>query len=337
MNKELLQEMIDKKYVSVQKHPTEDLFIYNYTPEVQYGKLWNEITLATRGLILDKEGNVVAKPFGKFFNLEEHQPSEIPLLDFEVFEKLDGSLGILYWISDMPFIATRGSFTSTQSVKATEILYSKYRSTFSRLDKSETYLFEIIYPENRIVCNYGEKEDLILLTIINNETGIEYIEDIGFPVVKRFDGIKDIAQLKALEEENKEGFVIRFSNGFRVKVKFDEYVRLHRIITGVSNVTVWEYLMEERPFDELLEKVPDEFYDWLTNTKKGLIDKFNEIYSVFIDDYAEIKKDIAVKAYTKRYPHLIFQMFRQDEEKARQIIWKSIRPKFSKAFKTDEQ
>ena len=68
MKKELLQEMINEKLVSVQKHPETDLFIYNYSPKVQYEKLWNEVTLKTRGLILDAQMNFVARPFGKFFN-----------------------------------------------------------------------------------------------------------------------------------------------------------------------------------------------------------------------------------------------------------------------------
>ena len=141
--------MLDEKLVSVQKHPDADLFIYNYSPKVQYDKLWNEITLQTRGLILDAEMNVVAKPFGKFFNLEEHQPEEIPQLPFDVFEKMDGSLGILYWLNDKPFIASRGSFESEQAIKATEILHQRYADTFIRLDKNSTYLFEIIYPTNQ--------------------------------------------------------------------------------------------------------------------------------------------------------------------------------------------
>ena len=228
MKKELLQEMINEKLVSVQKHPETDLFIYNYSPKVQYEKLWNEVTLKTRGLILDAQMNFVARPFGKFFNLEEHQPNEIPQLPFDVFEKMDGSLGILYWLNDKPFIATRGSFTSDQSQHATEVLYTRYQHTFDKLDKTATYLFEIIYPQNRIVVDYGAMDDLVLLTVIDNETGTERIEDIGFQIVKKFDGINDLLELKALEENNKEGFVIRFKNGFRVKMKFAEYVKLHQ-------------------------------------------------------------------------------------------------------------
>ena len=50
MNKALLQEMINERLVLVQKHPNADLFIYNYSPKVQYEKLWNEVTLKTREL-----------------------------------------------------------------------------------------------------------------------------------------------------------------------------------------------------------------------------------------------------------------------------------------------
>ena len=43
-----------------QVHRTLPLSIWNYTPEVQYGQLWDEITLQCRGLVTDNEGNVVA-------------------------------------------------------------------------------------------------------------------------------------------------------------------------------------------------------------------------------------------------------------------------------------
>ena len=66
-------------------------------------------------------------------------------------------------------LATRGSFTSPQAIKGRELL-EKY--DYNRLAKDYTYLFEIIYPENRIVCNY-DFEDLILLGMIHTKTGDE--------------------------------------------------------------------------------------------------------------------------------------------------------------------
>jgi RNA ligase len=339
-NSEILKSYQEQGLITMRKHPEAGLYIVNYTPKVQYDRLWDEITMKTRGLIIDSEGNVVARPFGKFFNFEEHQPSEIPQLPFEVFEKVDGSLGILFWLNDKPFIATRGSFESDQSKHATEVLYSRYHHTFERLDKSATYLFEIIYPENRIVIDYGDMDDLILLTVIDNETGSERIDDIGFPMVKRFDGINDLTKLRAVEENNKEGFVVRFNNGFRVKMKFAEYVRLHRIITGVSNIAIWEYLADGKSMQELLEKVPDEFYTWVKQTQTELISKFDEIYeaskAAYAECYSEDKKTFALAAIGKykKLSSVLFCIYNNKDYI--KLIWKMCRPTFSKPFKTEQ-
>lgn len=336
LNKELLKKMVDEKLVSVRKHPSADLFIYNYSPKVQYDKLWNEITLQTRGLILDADMNIVARPFKKFFNLEELKSEEIPQLPFEVFEKMDGSLGILYWVNDKPFMATRGSFEGVQSIKATTILYQKYENTFNRLDRNSTYLFEIIYPQNRIVIDYGGVEDLFLLARIDNLTGLDLLiyENTGFKIVKRYDGINDIQQLKKLEEENKEGFVILFKNGLRVKVKFSEYIKLHRIITGVSSIAIWEYLSEGKSFEELLEKVPDEFYNWVKKTQSEIMTEFEKILTESKAVFKEFdtKKETALYFQKQKYPSVLFNML--EGKTPDKIIWKMVRPKYSNPFKS---
>lgn len=139
--------MINEKYISKRKHPTADLYIYNYTAKAQYDWVWNEATEQCRGLIMDGTGNVIARPFRKFFNLDEG--TVLPLVPFEVAEKLGGSLGILYWVGDEPYIATRGSFESDQAVEAKRILDAKYRDAAMTLDRDLTYLFEIVYPGAR--------------------------------------------------------------------------------------------------------------------------------------------------------------------------------------------
>ena len=335
-----LEEMVAERLVNKQKHPDADLFIYNYSQSVQYGRIWNEVTLQTRGLILDAEMNIVARPFRKFFNLTEHETHEIPQLPFEVFDKMDGSLGILYWLNDRPFIATRGSFTSEQAIHATEILHQKYAHTFDKLHQNQTYLFEIIYPVNRIVVDYGNTDDLVLLAIIDNETGDDIVndvamQDIGFQEVKRYDGINDLEELKKLDLENKEGFVVRFSNGFRVKMKFEEYIRLHRIMTGVSNIAIWEYLAEGKSFEELLEQVPDEFYDWVQTTVADLNAQFAAILAEAKSVYKEFptRKETALYFNEQKYPGVLFNLY---TGKSPDIgIWRLIRPQFAKPFKSE--
>ncbi|MEB3309672.1 MAG: RNA ligase [Snowella sp.] len=336
MDKELLQSMLAQKLVMVQKHPDTDLFIYNYSPVVQYQKLWNEITLMTRGLILDQHQNIIARPFQKFFNLEEHSPDEIPSEPFDVFHKEDGSLGILYWIDDQPAIATRGSFASEQALHATKILRERYAHTFPYLNREHTYLFEIIYPENRIVVNYGELDDLILLAVIDTQTGKDLLlPEIGFPIVKQFDGINDLAELRAVEAENQEGFVIRFKSGFRVKVKFAEYVRLHRIITQTSSTVVWENLATGNPLEELLEKVPDEFYEWVKQTQADLLAQFDEILLEAKSNFKtfDSRKEAASYFFTQKYPHIMFRLL--DGKDPSDLIWKMIKPQHSKPFKVE--
>lgn len=346
-DKKLLNKMIEENYVSVRKHPTAELYIYNYTPKAQYDRVWNDVTLQCRGLILDGDMNVVSRTFKKFFNLEELQPEEIPNLPFDVYDKLDGSLAILYWVDNLPYIATRGSFESEQAIKGTEIFYKKYSHLIPTLDKTKTYLFEIIYPSNKIVVDYGDMEDLILLTVIDNKTGAEHNLEgtIGFPIVKKYDGLNDYTKLKALEENNKEGFVIRFSNNFRMKVKFAEYVRLHRIITQCSNLVIWEHLMEKRELNDLLDKVPDEFYQWVKKTMDELQSQYNKIEEYCKSQLPEIlainypedavltKKERALLIQTKEYQHVLYAMVSNKDY--HKIIYKMLRPTFSKPFKTE--
>ncbi len=338
INLQELQQLIEQKYIAVQKHKEAALYIYNYTPQAQYERVWNELTLQCRGLILDAAGKVVARPFKKFFNLEEHQPGDIPAEPFDVYEKLDGSLGILYWLNDTPMIATRGSFESDQSRKATQWLHTKYASAIPQLRKDRTYIFEIIYPENRIVVDYGNQEELILLGILNTQTGQDLpLETIGFPLVQRFDGINDLQQLKQLNLKNKEGFVLKFKSGFRVKVKFEEYVRLHRILTQVSNQTIWEKLKDGLPLEDILDKVPDEFYDWVRDTETKLRQAYTEIENSCKADFRELEDRKATAMYflTCKHPGILFSML--DKRRYETAIWRLLKPKYEKPFRNETE
>jgi RNA ligase len=349
----ILNEYLEKGLVVKNDHPTLPLSIWNYSRTCQYENKWDDITKMCRGLILDREGNVIAKAFNKFFNYEELTLNDIPEESFEVFEKLDGSLGILFWYQGKWTLASKGSFTSDQSIKGRDILNKKYNVEV--LPKGYTTVVEIIYPENRIVCDYGVDEELVVLSMVSNANGKELDYDSmlsinevsGFPTIKKYDGITDYDTLKDKINGNREGYVIRFKNGFRMKIKGEEYVRLHRILTGFSNVDIWEYLKDGKNIDELLDRVPDEFDKWVKTTIRDLKygcfqlrERAGKLHDGFrYGKYGDVdpepsKKEFAefVMKQQEVLHAIMFAMWDHNNEKVDDIIWKLVKPKYSKPF-----
>jgi len=344
----VLEKYYNDGLVYKQVHPTLPLTIWNYSEKVQYESLWDDITLQTRGLVTDDKGNVVARPFKKFFNQEEGKHT--PTSEFDVYAKMDGSLGLLFNYEGEWVMATRGSFTSDQAIKGMEML-SKY--DYNRLNKGYTYLFEIIYADNRIVCRY-DFEDVVLLGVIETSTGYEVnihdgendirlrnlINNLGFRVVKKYDGIKDYSVLKGMIRDDEEGYVVRFSNGDRMKVKGEEYLRLHKIMTNVSTTAIWEVLSSGGNMDDLLKDVPDEFYKKIKEYVKQLRYQywsvqehagkyFDNLYESYDRELPEKAKYAEwVKQFDKHLHPILFRMY--DNKDYSSYIWKLIKPDFKK-------
>jgi RNA ligase len=262
-------------------------------------------------------------------------PNNLPDFDNPYYEPTPKTKG--EWI-----LATRGSFTSPQAIKGKEIL-SKH--DISAIRKDNTYLFEIIYPENRIVVDYGDEEKLVVLGAIHTETGDEipdsslyWLKDCGFEIVTTYKTWGETYDL--LKEEiskHKEGYVIRFKNGFRMKIKGEEYKRLHKILTGISSRDIWEYAKDGKPLNELLDKVPDEFYNWVTETLLKFMVQYSSIEDLCKFDFEEYKtkteskKEFALTVKHHLYSPILFAMF--DGKSYSHIIWKLIYPEHTKPFK----
>jgi T4 RnlA family RNA ligase len=345
---EKLNKYHEEGLVYKQVHPTLPLTIWNYSEKVQYEGLWDEITLQTRGLVTDDEGNVVARPFKKFFNLEEgkHTPTE----EFEVYEKMDGSLGILFFYEGQWVVATRGSFTSDQAMKAQEMIKSKY--IVESIPKGYTTLVEIIFPKNRIVVDYGDEESLVVLGMTSRMSGKEMDyesllnvhNESGMTVVKKYDKITDYTFLKKMIADTHEGFVVRFSNGERIKIKGEEYLRLHKIMTNLSTTAVWEVLSNGGNIENLLKNVPDEFFQKIKEYERTLKYGFFQVsehcgkshdyfrYGKYNDkDPEPTKKEFAEHVMKNTHPpykQVMFAMW--DRKPYDHIIWKILKPKFRK-------
>lgn len=328
IDKDEFEACVNAGYIMVNYHPTvEGLRIICYTQTCNADKYWNKTTTACRGLIVDKDDNIIARPFKKFFNYEEHKvcenllkPKDIDELAFdwtpEVYEKLDGSLGILYWVDDVPYIATKGSFTSPQALHATHLLHTKYRDSWDKLFRTKTYLFEIIYPEDLHVVTYKDVDDIFLLAIISTENYFEYPVEIMkdvFPVVKRYhlSNWKECREL--VDGTNREGFVIKIGP-LRVKMKYEEYWRLHYLKAGLSEKMIRKCLLDGdmSPVAEAFTMFDEERVIYYNNIIKKYTDKYAEIMDKCVEDYRtdfETQKDAALYFKTCKYQHVLFSMY----------------------------
>ncbi|MFD9617549.1 RNA ligase [Streptomyces virginiae] len=309
MPAQALAESIDAGYVTRKSHPELPLSIYTYTRTAQYDRVWNDVTTRCRGLVADDTtGAVVALPLPKFFNVGEHESGQpyapaLPDEPFEVYDKVDGSLAVVFHYAGRWRVASKGSFISAQATWAQRTLDGRDTGA---LRPGTTYLAEILYPQNRIVVDYGDRRDLVLLAAFGPDgTEVPLAE-----AAPHWEGIGSVVtvwpamplhELIALAESNTlpggasatgtqaEGFVLRFASGVRAKAKLAEYVRLHRVLTKATERDIWRAHGIQRfaglplgqlaqglgttaaeieasggkPLDALLDQVPDEFDVWV--------------------------------------------------------------------------
>lgn len=330
-----LQRNIDEGFVRWQEHPNDSLRLFNYTEKAQYSNEWNAATKVCRGLIVNSiTGVIVARPFPKFMNYGQPGAPEMPLESpVTVTDKMDGSLGILYRKTNGAYaVATRGSFSSDQAQHATELLYKSpygiggWSGPFNP-SFQYTYLFEIIYPENRIVVDYGDRDELVLLGSVHKITGDSYgPNDISChswvgPRAQVFKYKTFGEALATPPRTNAEGVVVHFTEtNERVKIKQADYVALHRIVTGLNARSVWEHMLSGEPLSALLDSLPDEFHNWATDVYWALAErvdiakhqikrKFDETRAAMSTAGQLTKKDFALRVKEHEYSSYLFLMW----------------------------
>jgi RNA ligase len=277
---------------------------------------------------------------------------------------MDGSLGIMYPHPGFEefSIASRGSFTSPQALFGTDLLNNKYRKWTKHFRyepenfpensiflAEKTVIFEIIYPENRIVVNYGDMEDMVYLGVVENSTGNDLYpvieKDWPFPVVRRYTELENLTMDELVERvnnhedygNNREGYVVKFKNGSRTKLKYPDYIRLHRIMTDMSEKRILEAVIQGPLSEEFLDGVPDECYDWLKDVEKRFRAEYETIKlscQLFyqqcqlkqIGDAPKFtRKDWALAFLKTPYPAVLFNML--DGNDYSPAIWAKIEPK----------
>lgn len=258
--------------------------ILRYRPEVVFYDLWNEFYMETRGVVIDIDKmELISCPYRKFFNLNEKPITEISNVlnllkkayDVTIKNKEDGSMISCSKYRGNLVVATPGSLNSSQALWAKNFIRKHYPALVESLPEHLTFIFEAIYPENRIVVDYGEREDLILTNIRNKQTGrlleekeVKYYASLyKLPTPeKETKGLLELIEAakdrNLYPASNKEGwvFIIRTKdNDLLFKLKCDDYCEVHRILSYAISPKIVFQKIKTDTYDDFLAKVPDSF------------------------------------------------------------------------------
>ena len=258
---------------------SDGLEIYMYSNGCRFDNRWDLFSLLARGLILDPAGKrVLATPFPKFFNFGELITS-LPDEPFEVTEKIDGSLGIVFEHQGRWIVSTKGALESEQAQWATAHLATAADTT--ALVPGVTYLVEIIYRQNRIVIPY-DFEGLVLLGAYD-ESGNEFTRARltetaargGLRLVESHThaSLDELLSLCRSLPRDREGFVVRFRGGLRIKLKGEQYCRIHKLISRCTPLALWDAMMNGEDLDQIRRELPEEMTRDFDHIRRALEDR----------------------------------------------------------------
>jgi len=332
----ILKYYINNHLITERKHPLDNsLKIYNYTPRVQFDRLWDDTTRKTRGLII-KNGKVIAEPFHKFFNINEMPETEIKNLPDEtpeITEKIDGALGILYLSPDNKLaISTRGSFESDEALWGTEYFRKTYKLPLNIVE-NYTVMFEIVSPVGEHILKYPYDLYAIGIRDMQSRKLLPYSEVIYFAKQNKLKVLPNFQihiplHLLPLNAENIEGWVAMYSKAqLLIKIKTEKYRDIHRYITAITYNNIIE-LLEKNQYDDVISEIPIEIRPEADNIKNELINKYNEIETEVYNLYSKVpngtQKEKAIwinQNVPVKYKGLVFCLVNRKNFN----IWKFIR------------
>ena len=303
----------------------DDRYVFNYN-QIESPKT-HPVVVECRGIILDKQFNIICRPFNRFFNFGE-APDTQKQLDMSkaiAFEKVDGSLIKIYHHKQWE-IATRGTAFAESNVgdfnltfrqlvlKALDMSEEEFQiKANSVLNKDVSYCFEVTAMENRVVTFY-EGHTLHYLGARITSTG-EYVSASELNAVKAL-GAKEIAKYQFSTPEQavtsanslgglQEGFVVwqEIEGEFQpvCKIKAEAYLTVHAI-RG-------EGLTQRRIAELVLTGEEDEYLTYFSEDRKHFIpyvDAFQKLKYSVESEWNKVKEIKDQKEFALAVKHLPF-------------------------------
>ena len=280
-----------------------DISSFNFTRDAFYDKEWNSITTKARGLFMNtKTGEVVARAYNKFFNINERDDTKMLSLRSKIenggqqaiaYKKYNGYLGILsYYNSELHFYSKstdKGNFAEWFK----EIFMSQHNAeqiegiTNYMKEHNCSFVYEVIDPVNDPHIIKNEQREVILLDIINNSLEFHKLpyDDLqkfarGYnlkckqmvAIFKDFRSLMkfylDHTDEENLSDTNIEGVVIEIGD-FMTKLKFTYYNYWKFCRSLLEKARLKRYVKPSMLYNDRANY----FYAWLKEQPQEILEK----------------------------------------------------------------
>ena len=278
-----------------------------------------------RSLVIDVEKEaIVLCPFKKFRNLNECKETSLEVIqkkiteakNVEVSEKIDGSMQSASFYNGNIFMAGAQAVTPINSWRLQDgirmVLSNKNYCKMIEENSDWTFIFEYVSLKDAHVVKYTkEQEGMYLIGIRHNLTGEQFSYQFVLEIARIYNiekttqiyqqTLNDVLnEMDKYTSDKREGVVL-FIDGLQVKIKYNDYVHIHRILSIVSSVNLIIQHVADNTYDDLLSKIPTAYKERVNKVKDLIVE-----YICSMDN--EVKKYLqeANKISTNRKDFMIW-------------------------------
>jgi RNA ligase len=313
----------DRNFGRVAIKEQGDYVLLNYTNEALFSGDFTAVESVCRGLIVRKDGHVMALPMEKFYNLGEPQCPSLPDEPYTVWEKIDGSLGI-FWHDDTSWrCSTRGSFQNDYIDFALNWWRQNVGTT--GIPDHWTVMVEICIDSDEMPRAAYKPEGLYLLAVRDRHSGtdisLDLVNTTGLPKAERVHATIDQLLKRRQQMEGQEGWVVRFSSGFRVKIKTIWYLRVFRAMQSMTPRRIRELMIEAG--EDWIDTFPDDLRAEAVAIQEAIETQYQNELAQIRSAYSRVegiesRKDYAIKVLAD-HPGISTWLFRLRDGKFNEL------------------
>jgi RNA ligase len=333
---------------AVCERPVGNLSLFEYSHTCMFDNLWNDVVRRCRGIVFDTtKGKIVGRSFDKFFNVNEREETQTKVLlkkakemEFSCTDKLDGSMCNIWCYDNQWHCNTPGSIESPQAQYARDKLLPRYN--LDSLPKDLSYVCELITPwdgQTKVV-KYGDKDALVMITAFENRWDQIEIPKSRVDMLAAQAGIERVQEIPMTIEDfltytipdGQEGYVIKYNDGFRVKVKSRWYVKWHRVMNFLTEKNVLE-LLRDGSYNDLVKEMPstlregfDDVASILLTMKEQIMAETDRWWSI-VKDPTNYKECAELFKLTGSIQSILFARMRNKPDGEHKALWKVIQHK----------